>query len=214
MRNGSKNGNWKGGISRVKTADQILELPATAIERVKTKFLSQCSQPSGGCWLWTGSIFKSNGRALIVLGSNLLASRVSHVLFKGPASGCCVLHSCDNVLCVNPEHLRLGTQADNSADMVARGRQATGDKNGSKLHPERLVRGVDHPLVKDPRRVQGENNGRALLTNDQVREIRKKYDPYLNKHKPGNRKALAKEFGVKPYVIALIGNGKTWRSVK
>ena len=45
-----------------------------------------------------------------------------------------VLHTCDNKRCINPEHLKLGTHADNSADMVSKKRQATGERCGnSKL---------------------------------------------------------------------------------
>ena len=136
-RNNSKNPNWKGGISSIKSADTILSLPMSAKLLVKDRLLSQyLVDHDTGCWNWTGGVFKSNGRACLTLGSRLLASRLVWVLFyKKPIGSLCVLHSCDNVLCIRPSHLFLGTNADNSADMVRKGRSATGDRNGARKHP-------------------------------------------------------------------------------
>ena len=64
--------------------------------------------------------------------------------------GLCVLHRCDNVICVRADHLFLGTCAVNSADMVAKGRQNTphGDRHGTKTHPESHAHGEKHVNAK------------------------------------------------------------------
>jgi len=81
-----------------------------------------------GCWIWTGN--SAEGRARF--GRKLSASRFSYQLFLGtiPKSKK-VCHSCDDGMCVRPGHFFLGTSKDNSADMVAKKRQAFGARHGN-----------------------------------------------------------------------------------
>lgn len=82
-----------------------------------------------GCWLWTGA-FRNFGYGVGKLnGRTERAHRISWTLTNGPIPpGMCVCHRCDNPPCVRPDHLFLGTDADNHADMRQKGRMATAAK--------------------------------------------------------------------------------------
>jgi hypothetical protein len=84
-----------------------------------------------GCWIWTA---KTNGKGYGLFncnGTRWRAHRFSYALaFPAWRRDGCVLHRCDNTLCVNPAHLFLGSQADNIADMVAKGRDYRGNHAG------------------------------------------------------------------------------------
>lgn len=104
------------------------------------------------CWPASGSGYNKPGWHVTwrYEGGRGLAHRVSWELHKGPIPGrLCVLHKCDNPKCCNPNHLFLGTRADNVADMHAKGRARQGDLTGHKFgpSPRRKIASADIPTI-------------------------------------------------------------------
>lgn len=99
-----------------------------------------------GCWLWLGSQDKK-GYGLLPAGrrgKSIFAHRAMFEWERGPIPvGLCVCHKCDTPLCVNPDHLFLGTHADNMADKARKGR-APG--NPKRRHPPQPALARDQPL--------------------------------------------------------------------
>lgn len=114
------------------------------------------------CWLWQRGTTSKGYGTISVGGKALRAHRASYGAFNGPIpDGLQVRHTCDVNSCVNPDHLILGTQADNMKDKAVRRRAPSGD---------------DHPLRKNPQlAARGERSGRTPLKDADVLEIRRRY---------------------------------------
>lgn len=122
---------------------------ASRVGTFEQRFLSRfVVDASTDCWNWTGPKNpKGYGRiaGVVIDGKRytekeqpMLAHRASWVLHFGElpklpgAHGAVVMHVCDNPACVNPKHLRLGTQSDNVRDMIAKGRKVAGEWQKAK----------------------------------------------------------------------------------
>ena len=99
---------------------------------------------SGECWLWKGKEFTwGHGRARIeIRGQRITVYRAAYEYFIGPIpAGLGVLHHCDEPLCIRPDHLFLGTNADNYHDSQRKNRHCAGERHGmAKLTAEDVHR--------------------------------------------------------------------------
>lgn len=132
-----------------------------------------------GCWYWLGA-YNNKGYGLFWYNNKLVsAHRMSHEFHLGPIpDGLFILHKCDNPKCVNPDHFFLGTYQDNSDDKLSKGRQK---KN------------------------KGVEMWNAVLTEDDVRQIRARYTPRRDVKK------LAEEFKISASHVYNIATKRAWK---
>lgn len=141
---------------------------------------------SEGCWIYNPN---NQGRRdkIHVANQYYMSYRFSWIIHNGPIpEGMFVCHHCDVPKCVRPDHLFLGAPADNSADMVRKGRY----RQGSRLT---VPRGVNHPQAK--------------LNPDKVREMRRL------RAEGWEFRPIAERFGVTPRAAWLAVTGGTWADV-
>lgn len=178
------------------------------------------------CWEWPEHR-NAEGYGKFGLGKKCeSAHRVSFRLFNGSIPpDMVVMHKCDNPPCCNPAHLKLGTWRDNAVDKWEKGRGnwARGDKNGSRLHPERLKRGDENVSRKNPELLprgenhwtakkphcvaRGQDTGKAKLTDEDIVEMRRLFRAGMN------TPSLAKKFGLNQNSTYSALRGKSWAHV-
>lgn len=177
-------------------------------------------QVTDGCWLWTAGRFRQGYGIFVVSGGPRGAHRVAWEFFRGAITSdpnasrgatLYVLHNCpggDDRACVNPDHLWLGTNIQNQADKVAKGRSARGDRHGSRTHPERVPRGDRNGSRLHPERcARGASHWSTSLNDIAVRVIR------FLAARGVSPKRLAASHGISRRSVYDIVNHKVWRHI-
>lgn len=170
---------------------QLSDIP----EKRKMRFWSMVDRRgSNECWPWMGGLASGGYGAFSIHNRQEKTHRVALVLSGVVLSdGLFACHKSDNPQCCNPAHLFTGTSADNSSDMKAKGRAAMGDKHGSRLHPERLLRGESHY--------------RSKLTEQQVTAIRQR------RNSGATYSAICREFGIAKTTLGHLLSGRSWKHI-
>jgi hypothetical protein len=131
-----------------------------------SRFFEKVERVDTGCWRWLGGMLRKYG-GVKIRGKMYGAHRVSYFIHNGRDPGNFhVLHRCDNPPCTNPEHLWLGTHADNMSDCYRKGRGAVGEGNASAKLDSTKVASIreEYEMVSTPHRKLAQKYGVSRST--------------------------------------------------
>ena len=149
----------------------------------EARFLAKVNMPENPdmCWEWIGYKNK-NGYGMININRKAIGThRYSYELYNGAIpAGLHICHKCDNPACVNPRHLIAETNEWNHRDKINKGRQSC---------------------------LKGERNPRALITEDDVRTIRRR------RANGETATAISKDYPISQPMVSHICCGRAWAHI-
>jgi hypothetical protein len=188
---------------------EFIPIPLLTPEQVSTFWSLVDIREAIQCWNWMGNRFRNGYGSFTIHRNRFKTHRIAYFLKTGEdPERSLVCHACDNPPCCNPAHLWSGSCLDNLLDMRSKGRAPTGDKNGSRTHPENRPRGELHHTRLRPETLKyGTDNPMAKLNAEQVLAIRSEYESGVSSPQ------LSLKYGVTDVCILAIVHRKTWKHI-
>lgn len=210
------------------------------LSNLEIRISARVVQAANGCLEWRGTRNTKGYGQLRVGGKLTLVHRVTWEIHNGPIpDGLCVLHKCDNRVCVNHDHLFLGTHEDNVRDMCAKGRQARGETHSQAKLTEQDVLAI-RADPRPPRKIAeqygvsswtitaiqfgrewrhiggelrsnlGKNHGNRLFGADNYSAKLTQSNVLAIRADPRKQIEIARHYGISPRQVGRIKRRKSW----